>query len=76
MSFFVYVIGNTKRTKLTTYVGYTKDIKKRLQLHNSSRGAKFTKGRIWKLIYKERYKTKKEAMKREYHIKKNRKLRN
>ena len=38
--------------KSITYVGYTKDIKKRISLHNSGKGAKFTRGRKWKLIYK------------------------
>ena len=75
MSFFVYVIGNKNKAKVTTYVGYTNNLKKRLGLHNNSKGAKFTRGRHWKLIYWEKYKTKKEAMHREYYIKKNRYLR-
>ena len=45
-------------------------------MHNNGKGAKFTKGRIWKLIYHEKYTTKKEAMIREYYIKKNKKFRN
>jgi len=59
-----------------TYVGYTKDIKKRLELHNSSKGAKFTRGRNWKIIYKKSYKNKSIAMKNEYLLKMNRSLRN
>ena len=59
-----------------TYVGYTKNINKRIKDHNSNKGAKFTRGRKWKLIYKEIYKTKSEAISREYYIKKNRTLRN
>ncbi len=59
-----------------TYVGYTKNINKRIKDHNSNKGAKFTRGRKWKLIYKEIYKTKGEAISREYYIKKNRTLRN
>ena len=76
MTFYVYILSNFKKKKLTTYVGYTKDIKKRLALHNKGKGAKFTRGRQWKLIYKETFKTKKEAISREYYIKKNRKIRN
>ena len=76
MSFYVYILCNFKKKKLTTYVGYTKDIKKRLKLHNKGKGAKFTRGRQWKLIYKETFETKKEAISREYYIKKNRKIRN
>ena len=66
----------SKGNKPVTYVGYTKDLKKRINLHNNGKGAKFTKGRKWKLIYKEKYQTKKEAISREYYIKKNRSLRN
>jgi len=76
MSYFVYLIGNDKRGKITTYVGYTNNLKRRLNLHNSSKGAKFTKGRNWKLMYYEKYQTKKEAMSREYYIKHNKNFRN
>ena len=59
-----------------TYVGYTKNLKNRLVLHNNGKGAKFTRGRKWKLIYKEKINSKKEAISREYYIKRNRTLRN
>jgi putative endonuclease len=62
--------------KPTTYVGYTKDLKNRIKLHNLGKGAKFTRGRKWSLIYKEKFKSKKEAISREYYIKNNRRLRN
>ena len=51
MSYFVYLIGNNKNKKLITYVGYTNNLKKRINLHNAGKGAKFTRGRIWKLMY-------------------------
>ena len=76
MKYHVYVIVSEKRSKLTSYVGYTKNIRKRLILHNKGKGAKFTRGRNWKIIYKEKYNTKNEALSREYYIKKNRKFRN
>ena len=76
MSYFVYLLGNKKNSKLTTYVGYTNNLKKRLDLHNRGMGAKYTRGRKWKIIYSEKYSTKSEAISREYYIKKNRKLRN
>tara|TARA_B110000196_G_C20723795_1_gene465423 strand:- start:334 stop:588 length:255 start_codon:yes stop_codon:yes gene_type:complete len=76
MTFFVYVLSNYNKNRLTTYVGYTNNIEKRLKLHNKGKGAKFTRGRKWKLIYNEKFKTKKEAISREYYIKKNRKFRN
>ena len=76
MSYFVYIIANSKRSKVTTYVGYTNNLKRRLSLHNSGKGAKFTRGRQWKIIYSEKFITKNEAIRREYYIKKNRKFRN
>ena len=62
--------------KPVTYVGYTNNLKRRITLHNMSKGAKFTRGRKWKLIYKEKHGSKKEAIYREYYIKNNRTLRN
>ena len=62
--------------KPVTYVGYTNNLKRRITLHNMGKGAKFTRGRKWKLIYKEKYGSKKEAISREYYIKNNRTLRN
>ena len=75
MSYFVYLIGCHKQDKFTTYAGYTNNLKKRIDLHNEGKGAKFTRGRKWKLLYTERFTTKKEAILRENYIKKNRKLR-
>ena len=66
----------SKSIRPVTYVGYTNDLKKRINLHNLGKGAKFTRGRKWTLIYKEKYKSKKEAISREYYIKNNRTLRN
>ena len=76
MTYFVYLIGSYKHNKLTTYVGYTKSLKQRINLHNEGRGAKFTRGRRWKLLYSESFATKKRAILRECYIKKNRKFRN
>ena len=74
MSFYVYMLKSIEE-KSVTYVGYTKDIQKRIALHNSGKGAKFTRGRKWSLIYKEKFLSKSEAISREYYIKKNRTLR-
>ena len=76
MKYFVYLIISKNKQKYLSYVGYTNNLKKRLAKHNASKGAKFTRGRKWKLIYKEKCKTKNQAILREYYIKKNRKLRN
>ena len=73
--YYVYML-QSKSDKPVTYVGYTNNLKKRIILHNSGKGAKFTRGRKWELIYKEKYKSKKEAISREYYIKNNRTLRN
>ena len=75
MSYYVYMLKSLEE-KTVTYVGYTSDIEKRIKLHNLGKGAKFTRGRTWKLIYKEKFNSKKEAISREYYIKKNRFLRN
>ena len=58
-----------------TYVGYTNNIKKRLYLHNSNKGAKSTKGNQWILIFKRRFLNKSDAMSFEYRLKKNKKKR-
>ncbi len=75
MSFFVYLLISLNKKKKISYVGYTKDLKERLKLHNTSKGAKFTKGKKWIMIYNKRYKTKSIAMKEEYKLKKNYKKR-
>ncbi len=54
----------------TLYTGWTNDIEKRLQAHNSGGGAKYTRSRLpVSLVYYESYETKEEAMSREWHIK-------
>ena len=75
MSFYVYMLKSTNKNSVT-YVGYTKNLQNRIRLHNIGKGAKFTRGRKWKLIYKEKYKTKSKAISREYYIKNNRIIRN
>ncbi len=76
MTYFVYLLeSNLKNNKKISYVGYTNNIKKRINLHNSGKGAKFTRGKKWKLVYYEKYDSKSEAMKEEFKLKKNYKLR-
>jgi len=76
MSYFVYVLINDKGPSGISYVGYTNNLKKRIKLHNEGKGAKFTRGRHWKIIYTEKYDTRGAAISREHYIKKNRILRN
>ena len=73
--FFVYIIANFNNQKITTYVGWTNNLKKRLELHNNGKGAKFTRGRKWILIFKKKMLSKKNAMQFEYKLKKDRKFR-
>ncbi len=76
MNFYVYMILTNINNRNISYVGYTNNIEKRLKLHNSSKGAKFTKGKKWKLIYTKKFCSKILAMKFEYLLKKDKKKRN
>ncbi len=75
MSFFVYMLISKVNKRQISYVGYTNNLNNRVSLHNSSKGAKFTKGKLWKLIYSKKYSTKSIAMKEEYKLKNDFKLR-
>ena len=76
MTYFVYlIISNLKKNKKISYVGYTNDLKKRIKLHNTGKGAKFTRGKKWNLVYYKKYDSKSIAMKEEFRLKKNYKLR-
>ena len=71
MYFYVYLICTKNNdNRLISYVGYTNNIKNRIKKHNSSKGAKFTRGKNWKLLFKKKFLTKSEAMKYEYMLKK------
>ena len=74
MTYFLYMLLDTH--KKISYVGSTNNLNKRLELHNSGKGAKFTRGRKWKIIYKLKCASKSEAIKSEILLKKNRTLRN
>ncbi len=73
--YFVYLLVAKNKNRTISYVGYTNNINKRLKLHNNSKGAKFTRGRKWKLAYYKKYDSKILAMREEYKLKKNYKLR-
>ena len=54
----------------TYYTGYTDDPARREKVHNSGKGARYTRSRLpVRMIYTEEFETKSEAMKREYAIK-------
>jgi len=76
MKYYVYLLVSFYNKKIISYVGYTNNLTKRLNLHNSSKGAKFTKGKKWEIAYYNQYTSKIKAMKEEYLLKKNTKKRN
>jgi len=75
MKYFVYMILSKINSRYISYVGYTNNLGNRLLSHNTSKGAKFTRGRTWKLIYSKTYYDKSQAMSEEFKLKKNYKKR-
>ncbi len=71
----VYLIISKKRNRVKTYVGYTVNLKERIIKHNTNKGAKSTRGRFWKIAYQKKFKNKSLALKYEYYLKNNIKLR-
>jgi putative endonuclease len=69
---FVYILGCLGKTTYRTYVGWTIDVDRRLAAHNAGKGARSTRGRTWTLLYVERHATRREAMSREWHLKRDR----
>ena len=64
---FTYIVECSDHT---LYTGWTNDLEKRITAHNEGKGAKYTKTRRpVRLVYFETFATKKEAMSREYRIK-------
>ena len=72
MVYYVYLIKTLDGYSRKTYVGYTNNLNKRLNKHNTNKGAKSTKGYKWILIYKKKFNKKIDAMKFEYKLKSNR----
>ncbi len=72
MDCYVYVLGTVTDTRVLTYVGWTDDVDRRLERHNAGKGARTTRGRVWVLLHAERFATKREAMSREWHLKRDR----
>ena len=75
MPSFVYVLGCRTPDRSLTYVGWTLDVDGRLAKHNSGTGARSTRGRVWALLHTEKFATRREAMSREWHLKRDRKFR-
>ena len=75
MLFYVYMIKTIDGYKDKSYVGYTINLKDRLNKHNTNKGAKSTKGYKWKVIYKKKFMSKSLALSFEYKLKNDRKRR-
>ena len=78
-SCFVYMLASTQDGTqggtVRSYVGWTLDVERRLAQHNAGRGAKSTRGRRWIVIHVEICRTRRQAMRREWHLKRDRALR-
>jgi len=70
MTYFVYMLECVSLKKKITYVGYTSNLSNRIAQHNNGKGAKFTRGKKWHLIYKKKFMSKNKAMSYEYLLKK------
>jgi len=68
MKFYVYIIYSQSRDKY--YIGYSRDPSERLDKHNFGATPSTRTGRPWKLVYKEEYSNKHDAIIRESTIKK------
>ena len=75
MTAFVYVLGSVREADKRTYVGWCVDLEQRLSAHNAGRGARSTRGRVWVLLYAERYDDRRTAMSREVFLKRDRAFR-
>lgn len=83
MASFVYVLGcrakegskERSKERRLTYVGWTTDVARRLGQHNAGSGARTTRGRVWILLHTEAFRTRRQAMSREWHLKRDRRFR-
>ena len=65
--FYTYIIYSKSANRY--YVGYTHDLKLRIERHNSGWSRSTKSGIPWKLVYHEKFDTKSDAIKRENEIK-------
>ena len=75
MYHYVYILKTLDGFVKKTYVGYSTNVNSRLKKHNSSKGAKSTRGYKWKIIFKKRFLSKSQALSFEFMLKKDRKKR-
>jgi len=67
MFFYVYILQSLKNADL--YIGYTKDLRKRLEKHNRKLNFSTKSGSPWKLIFYEAYLSERDAKRREKYLK-------
>ena len=72
---FVYILGTSTPRGPISYVGWTLDLERRLAQHNSGKGARTTRGRVWSLLHSECFETREDAMSREWYLKRDRAFR-
>lgn len=72
---FVYVLGCVTKGRHLTYVGWSNNVTRRLAQHNTGKGARSTRGRVWVLLYSEKCASRRHAMSREWHLKRDRAFR-
>ena len=75
MPSFVYVLGCPAKDRYLTYVGWTTDVGRRVTQHNAGAGARTTRGRVWVLLHTEKFRTRRQAMSREWYLKRDRDFR-
>lgn len=67
MKFYVYILLNYDQSRW--YIGSTENLEERLRRHNQGRSRATKSYKPWSLVYKEGYKTRSEAVKREFYLK-------
>ena len=65
--FYTYILKSQKDNSY--YIGFTSQFRKRIRQHNSGKSAYTSKHSPYKLVYRESFNTKKEAIKIEKHLK-------
>ena len=68
MVYYVYFIKTLDGYPVKTYVGYTNNLNKRLEKHNSNLGAKSTRGYQWEFVYKKKFYSKQFNPKKNYFL--------
>jgi len=68
MKYFVYILRSKKDSSF--YIGYTKDLERRIREHNETRSKFSARKSPWELFYYEEFSDKGDAIRREKFLKK------